>query len=244
MSTAKDHAVDRLAREALTNFGADVRRLRDDAGISCRALARESGIDVSFLREIEAGMASPSIQTCTRLAVALGADLPVRLYPNTGPTIRDRHQSGMAEVALKELNRRWQPFAEIAVRRPSRGWIDLGFHDGRAGVFVATEIQSELRRLEQLLRWAEAKAAALPSWDGWVHLGPEPAISRLLIVRETRANRTTAEEFRRLLRTAYPADGRDALDSLRGTDAWPGAAIVWAARDRTGVGRYRLVARH
>ena len=244
MAKGNDSAVDRLVREALSNFGEDVRRLRADAGISRTALARASRIDLSFLREIEAGKACPSIHTCTRLAIALGADLPVRLYPNTGPTIRDRHQAAIAEVALKELHRRWQPFAEIAVRRPSRGWIDLGFHDGRAGVFVATEIQSELRRLEQLLRWAEAKAAALPSWEGWIHLGPEPAISRLLIVRETRANRATVEEFRRLLRTAYPADGRDALHSLRGTEAWPGPAILWAARDRTGPGPYRLVDRH
>lgn len=243
MPSAPNRTAVRLAREALTNFGADVCRLREDAGISRMALARASGIDVSFLREIEAGAASPSIQTCARLAVALGADLPLRLYPNTGPTIRDRHQSGIAEVTLKSAHPRWRPFAEIAVRRPSRGWIDLGFHDGRAGVFVATEIQSELRRLEQLLRWAEAKAAALPSWDGWLHLGPEPTISRLLIVRETRTNRATAEEFRHLIRTAYPAAGRDALEALRATDSWPGAAILWAARDRSGPGPYRLVDR-
>lgn len=244
MSTVEHRAVERLAREALTNFGADVHRLRLDAGISRRALARASGIDLSFVRQIEVGKANPSLQTCTRLAIALGADLPLRLYPNTGPTIRDRHQAAIAEVLLREAHRRWQAFAEIAVQRPSRGWIDLGLHDARAGVFVATEIQSELRRLEQLIRWAEAKAAALPSWEGWVHLGPEPAISRLLIVRETRANRATAAEFRHLLRTAYPANGRDAIDALRETDAWPGSAIIWAARDRTGSGPYRLVDRH
>jgi transcriptional regulator with XRE-family HTH domain len=243
MPSAADRAAERFVREALSNVGADVRQLRDDAGISRATLARESGVDLRFLREIEAGAASPSFRTCTRLAVVLGADLPLRLYPNTGPTVRDRHQAGIAEVTLAEAHPRWRPFAEIAVRRPSRGWIDLGFHDARAGVFVASEIQSELRRLEQLPRWSEAKAAALPSWDGWVHLGPEPMISRLLIIRETRTNRATAEAFRRLLRTAYPADGRDALESLRGTDPWPGPAILWAARDRTGSGRYRLVDR-
>lgn len=238
-----DRAAKQGARQAFMNFGADVRRLRDDAGISRRALARESGVDLSFLREIEAGTASPSVETCSRVAVILGADLPLRLYPNTGPLVRDRHQSGIAEVALGDAHRRWQPFAEIAVQRPSRGWIDLGFHDARAGVFVAIEIQSELRRLEQLLRWAEAKAAALPSWEGWVHLVPEPAISRLLIIRETRTNRATAEAFRHLLRTAYPASGRDALESLRGTASWPGPAILWAARDRSGADQYRLVDR-
>ncbi len=243
VSTNVNRAVERLERQAFRTFGADVARLRDDAGISRAALARASGVDLSFLREIEAGTASPSLQTCTRLALALGADLPLRLYPTTGPILRDRHQAAIAEVILGAAHPRWRPFAEIAVRRPSRGWIDLGFHDRRAGLFVATEIQSELRRLEQLLRWAEAKAAALPSWDGWVHLGPEPTISRLLIVRETRATRTIADEHRLLLRAAYPGDGRDALEALTGTGAWPGAAIIWAARDRIA-GGYRLVDRH
>jgi transcriptional regulator with XRE-family HTH domain len=241
--TNVDRTVERRTRQSLAGFGADVVRLRSDAGISRAALARASGVDLSFLGEIEAGTASPSIQTCTRLAVGLGADLPLRLYPSTGPTIRDRHQAAIAQITIKDLHPRWQTFAEIAVRRPSRGWIDLGLHDGRAGVFVACEIQSELRRLEQLFRWADAKATALPSWDGWAGLGHAPEISRLLIVRETRTTRATAEEFRHLLRTAYPADGRDALEALRATDAWPGPALVWAARHRSAGGRYRLVDR-
>ena len=240
---AFERAVEHLSRHALSGFGADVVRLREDAGISRAELARATGVDASFLGEIEAGTANPSTSTCARLALGLGADLPLRLYPTTGPTIRDRHQAAIAEITLGALHGRWSPYSEIAVRRPSRGWIDLGLHDSASRVFVATEIQSELRRLEQLLRWAEAKAAALPSWEGWLRLVPEPAISRLLIVRETRANRTISVEHRRLLRTAYPADGRDALDALRGTGAWPGAAILWAARPRSGDPSYRLVAR-
>ena len=242
MPSPVDRAVVRGCRESLSSFGVDVSRLRDDAGISRAALGRATGIDPSFLGEIEAGTANPSIETCTRLAIGLGADLPLRLYPSTGPALRDRHQAAIAEALLRAVRPRWKAFAEITVRRPSRGWIDIGLLDG-AAVFVAVEIQSELRRLEQLLRWAEAKALALPSWDGWVQLGAEPTISRLLIVRETRTNREAAENHRHLLRTAYPAYGRDALDSLRGSGAWPGAAIVWAARDRSGAGPYRLVAR-
>lgn len=241
-TTSFDRAVERRTRQALANLGTDVLRLREDAGIPRAALARASGVDVTFLREIEAGTANPSVQTCARLALALGADLPLRLYPTTGPSLRDRHQAAIAEVALRHAHPRWGPFVEIAVRRPSRGWIDLGFHDSRGRIFVATEIQSELRRLEQLLRWAAAKAAALPSWDGWPRLDPEPTISRLLIVRETRATRGVAEEHRRLLRAAYPADGRDALEALTGSDPWPGAAIIWATRDRRA-GGYRLVDR-
>ena len=83
-------------------------------------------------------------------------------------------------------------------------------------MFIATEIQSELRRLEQLVRWSEAKAAALPSWEGWPHLGEHVAVSRLLVVRDTRTNRDIAATFRRLLRTAYPSEPEDALAALVG----------------------------
>jgi len=36
-----------------------------------------------------------------------------------------------------------------------------------------------------------------------------------------------AAESRRVLREAYPADPRDALESLSGTATWPGSAMLW-----------------
>ena len=113
------------------------------------------------------------------------------------------------------------------MRRPVRGWIDLALTDPTNGLVVATELESELRRVEQLIRWSTEKADAIE------------AGSRLLVVRWTRANRLAVEAARRLLREAYPADPRDALESLTGTAAWPGPALIWARIDR---GRAELVA--
>jgi hypothetical protein len=62
-------------------------------------------------------------------------------------------------------------------------------------------------------------------------------VSRLLVVRWTRANREAAAAARRVLREAYPADPRDALEALTGTAAWPGSAMIWA---RLGKGGARL----
>jgi transcriptional regulator with XRE-family HTH domain len=232
----------RVEAVAAAKFRDDVERLRSDAGLSIPELARLSGVDRARLYRVLAGQAGPSASTRARLAVALGADLAIRLYPNTGPLVRDRHQARIAEGLLEIVHPRWRPFPEVRVLRPSKGWIDLAFHEARQRVVVATEIQSEINRLEELIRWADEKARSLPSWDGWPMLGEPPAISRLLVGRRTRATKTVAAQFERQLRLAYPAHPDDALEALTGAQAdWPGPAMIWA--DVTANGAHLLSGR-
>lgn len=232
-------AAARAAARARRQLAEDIEHLCADAGLSHAALARASGVPGSFLGRILDGTARPSVETYARLTAALGADLSTRAYPNTGPAIRDRHSVPILEALLAALHPRWTPYTEVAVHRPSRGWIDVALHDGRASLVLATEIESTLRRIEQLIRWSGEKAASLPSWDGWVHLG-EPDVSSLLIVRWTRATREAAASAAGQLRVAYPAHPDDALSSLTGTAPWPGRALVWARPDGD---RIRLVGR-
>ncbi|NJD28359.1 MAG: helix-turn-helix transcriptional regulator [Chloroflexi bacterium] len=212
----------------------DLRTLCADAGISIRELSRASGVPNGYLARVFQGEAQPSLETYAKLGGPLGADLSARLYPNTGPEIRDRHQAGILEWLLGVLHPRWRPFSEVRVWQPSKGWIDAVLHEARATLAVATEIESELRRLEQQVRWHEEKALALPSWRDWEELG-EPAISRLLIVRRTRATRAVAREFARQLALAFPAHPDDAMAALTGTTPWPGPALVWVTVDKRGV---------
>jgi transcriptional regulator with XRE-family HTH domain len=211
----------------------DLVRIREDAGISRSQLALATGVDRRYIDRIEGGGTRPTIELYQRLASALGADLTTRIYPNTGPAIRDRHQARILELTLTALHPRWARFGEVAVRQPSRGWIDLVLHEPVERVLVAGEIQSELRRLEQLVRWSAEKADALPSWEGWMRLPDRPQISRLLIVRRTRGTLAIAREFERQLRLAYPSHPDDALASLTGTAPWPGPAMVWVVLDGT-----------
>ena len=221
-----------------------------DAGVALETLAKAAGVPGSYVRRIVAGTARPSIETYAKLAVPLGADLATRLYPNTGPLIRDRHQARIVEALLGQLHPRWRATTEVGVTRPARGWIDVVLHDPREALFVAVEIESDIRRIEQQLRWSRMKADALPSWADWpggargsdgpdrAHGsdgprgdspdGDRPGISQLLIVRRTRATRQTATEFVGQLSVAYPAHPDDALSALTGTAQWPGPARVWA----------------
>ncbi|HEY3334766.1 MAG TPA: hypothetical protein VGK16_05955 [Candidatus Limnocylindrales bacterium] len=133
----------------------------------------------------------------------------------------------MLDLLLGARHPRWKAFTEVHVHRPARGRIDLVVHDPRERIAVAHELQSELRRLEQLIGWQLSKAESLPSWVGWDHLGETGTISSALIVRRTRATRRIADTFARQLRVAYPAHPDDAVEALTGTAPWPGAALIW-----------------
>lgn len=234
-SPVGSRAADRLSKRAHARLVEDIERLAADAGISHAALARAAGISPSYLAEVLAGKAEPTLQTYGRLAIPLGADLVARLYSNTGPLIRDRHQARILEALLEVRHPRWEPFTEVGVRAPARGWIDLALHEPRERVMLASEIESELRRLEQQVRWSTEKAQSLPSWEGWPALGATPTISRLLVVRRTRATRDVARTFSAQLRVAFPAHPDDAIAALTGTQPWPGPALIWVALEKDRV---------
>ena len=94
---------------------------------------------------------------------------------------------------------------------------------------LAVEVQSEVRRLEQQLRWQNEKADVLPSAEFWRYLDGTPRMERVLILRSTRANREVASRFAATLATAFPARSADAYAALTTPDApWPGNALLWA----------------
>lgn len=229
-------AADKAAGAMRHRLEEDLLRLCTDAGVSGRELAEATGLPRSFVWRILNGGARPSLETYALLAAALGADPVARLYPRVGPLIRDRHQAPIVEGLVGRLHSRWLPVPEARVRRPASGWIDLALVEQRAGLVVATEVESEINRLEQQIRWSQEKAASLPSWDRWSALG-ELEVSRLLVLRATRATRSVAADHRLLLRAAYPAHPADALASLTGIVSWPGPALVWARLDH---GRVRF----
>jgi len=225
------HHLERARRTMVRSIGLEIERLREDAGVAGAVLARTAGISPAHLNRVEAGRTTPSLPTLLAISDALGSDLAVRLYPSTGPKIRDRHQAPILEALLRTLDPRWRATPEVAVRAPVRGVIDAVLHDPGEPIVLATEIHSELPRLEQLLRWHAEKSAALGSSELWPFLAAEahPAVSRLLILRSTRANRLLAATFEATLRAAYPAPIAAALDSLAGRGTWPGPALLWAS---------------
>jgi transcriptional regulator with XRE-family HTH domain len=221
--------IGRRALETRSRVATDIKQLREDAGASQRELAAEAGIDHALMSLIERGLREPSITVLTAIANALGADVSVRLYPGTGPRIRDPIQARIIETLIGLLHPRWDRMVEVPVLRPARGFIDLMLVDRPPTHVIATEAQSEFRRIEQLIRWANQKALSIPSAEFWDQLPGKPHIDRLMVVRSTRTNREVAIRFGETLRVAYPANARAAYRALT-TDvqSWPGAALLWA----------------
>ena len=200
-------------------------------GASLRALAGHAGIDFGYLAQVERGVREPSISVLAAIGKVLGADLSVRLYPNTGPIVRDHIQARMVEELLRIAHPRWRRMTEVPVYKPARGRIDVVLHDPQPAEVVATEVHSQIRRLEQQLGWARMKAESLPSADFW-RFADSPTVGQLLVVRSTRATRELARRFEATLRAAFPAPAADAFAGLVGTGPWPGNGLIWA--DVTG----------
>ena len=222
----------RVCRDMRVAIGAEIRRMRTDAGLTQRHLAALADIDHGFLSLIERGLREPSLAVLVAIAGALGGSVNVRLHPGTGPRLADPIQARITEALVRILDDRWTRMLEVPVYRPVRGVIDLVVHDRAANIAVAIEIQSQMRRLEQQVRWSNEKAMALPSADFWRFIDPEPKVDRLLILRSTRVNRELASRFSETLATAYPGPTANAYRALTSPDGgWPGSAVLWSTVD-------------
>lgn len=71
--------MDPFGKEAVSiDVGQRLRHLRDERGISMRALARRSGLSANALSMIERGLTSPSVSTLNKLATAL--EVPITAF--------------------------------------------------------------------------------------------------------------------------------------------------------------------
>jgi transcriptional regulator with XRE-family HTH domain len=217
--------------ELRRGIGQAIRQLREDAGLTLTHVALAAGVDRRYLARVESGDRGASVETLAVVLAVLGADLSLKAYPTTGPTIRDRHQAPMVEALLRALHPRWRASPEVPVYRPARGVIDVVLDDTVSPLAVASEHHSELRRLEQQVRWHREKELSLPSAELWRFLQRgevPPPTSRLLVLRSTRATRALANAHEQTLEAAYPARTRAILAALTTADApWPGSGIMW-----------------
>lgn len=216
-------------RELVSGVARALRGTRLDRGLSQRAVAAAAGIDHALLSRIEAGEITPTLATLTVIATALGMEPSIRLFPATGPRLHDRVSAPITDALLAVAHARWGRHLEIGVTKPDRGVIDLVLSDAKRGDIVATEVQGQLRRVEQQLRWAGQKADSLASAAGWPWGVRQPTVSRLLVLRSTAETRALVRGLPELFAAAYPVPEYAAYGALTAAQArWPGNALLWA----------------
>jgi DNA-binding XRE family transcriptional regulator/mannose-6-phosphate isomerase-like protein (cupin superfamily) len=100
------------SREALAEpVGAGLRKHREEAGMSLRALAREVGVSPSLISQIEHGKATPSVATLYAIVSELGISLDELFF--------DEPRGAAAVASAPEPEPRMDPGNE---RTPSSHW--------------------------------------------------------------------------------------------------------------------------
>lgn len=76
-----------MAHDPTTNIGHNVRRRRQDRGLTLEALAELSGVSPTMLSEVERGIKNPTVRLAWQVARALGCSLTDLLEPQASPPV-------------------------------------------------------------------------------------------------------------------------------------------------------------
>ena len=195
--------------------------LRSERGVTQRDLATGSGIDRTHLSRVERGRAAASVDVLVAVAANLGADVSVRLFPTSGPRIRDHSQAPMLEALVSRLDRAWRGRVEVPVPE-ARGVIDLVLHQRETATWIVCEAHSQLRSIDLVVRRLNEKTLAFGRLDA-----REATVSSLLLVRSTESTRRTVRLHEATLSHAFPGRYVDAIQALTGHAMWPGPTLLW-----------------
>ena len=228
--TTLESSIRERRRYLRRSVGEQLRRARLEADLSIRDVGRAVSLDPSHLSRVETGDRDLSVASLVAVAAALGQDASIRLFPSSGPRVRDHIQVRMIEALLAATHPRWESRLEVPVYEPVHGIIDVVLRDRLTSDIVAGEAHSGLHTVDAQVRWAMQKTEALPSAVGWpwADLREGPVVGRLLLLRSTTATRDLVRSLPETFRSAYPARTEHAWAALTSAEArWPGAAILW-----------------
>lgn len=206
-----------MARVLGVQIGTEVALARANLGLTRRAAARLSGISPSTQARIERGDPSVRLDTSCRAAAGVGLKLWAKAYPVKTPSLRDTGQLRIAETL------------RLAAHSSYRVVQELGLSNGRSAdeVFfgpdeiIHAEIERILADLQAQYRSGSAKRDELAT----AHQRP---VRLVLVVEDTRRNRTAIQPHFPLLRSMLPAGSREVMRSLRTGERLGRDGLLWA----------------
>jgi transcriptional regulator with XRE-family HTH domain len=192
--------------------GNAVRALRRRNGWRLQRLAAASGVSVSTISRLErGGLDGMSLRAVRRICAGVGLRVSLRAWLPGGEldSLLDRAHAQLGEAVADWLIRHgWTLRPEVSFSRwGERGSIDiLAWHPGESALLVI-ELKTAITDLQDLLSTMDRKLRLAPGIGG--ELGwPPDVVGAAVLVSDTRTNRRRVQQHARLLRAAFPSDGR------------------------------------
>lgn len=181
-------------RAQLRNLGGQIRTLRERRGLSLNQLARQSGISVTGIRNIEFGRANPGLLTVVALLDVLGVSLDelVGLARRAGKTVHVARAPATARDASvqRQISEIYQPQVRGRMVTLPAGTDMLTLRKAEAGPHFAFVLEGKVR-----VSTVDGHAHELAAGDA-IHLADQPPrvianagtrVARLLWVKDSRS---------------------------------------------------------
>lgn len=218
--------------------GSMVRAVRIRKGWRQEDLARAAGSSRATISRLERGhFGSLPVDRIRRICASL--DIRLDLQPRWRGGDLDRMMSRRHSILHESVTRviadafpEWEISPEVSFSiYGERGVIDiLLWHPGRRALLVI-ELKTEIVDVGEMLATLDKKrrlAWQIAKGRRWLPL----TVSAWIVVAGSRTNERRISEFRAMLRSAYPADGRqmrgwlrDPVESIAGMSIWPVATV-------------------
>jgi transcriptional regulator with XRE-family HTH domain len=215
-------------------FLATVRR---HLGLRQADVATLAGLDQTVVSRLERGLISGvSITSLRRVCAALGIEPSIELRWRGGLADRliDQDHARLVEVALRILAKAgWTTVPEYSFSvYGERGSVDiLAWHPVHRALLIV-EVKTRLTDLQALLMAMSRKVRLVPGLvadeRGW----DRSVLGRVVLVADTRANRTIVDGHRSMFDATFPARSREVRRWLgQPTGDLPGLWLTALRRD-------------
>jgi transcriptional regulator with XRE-family HTH domain len=188
------------------NVGKCLRKLRDERGLTIRALASRSGLAVNTLSLIENDKTSPSVSTLQQLANAM--DIPITaffeakrpeqkvIHLSAQSRQRASFESGfMEDLGAGVRQRRIEPFVVTLEAHASSGTLPI-VHTGHEFVFcLEGRLTYEIEGQEYVLEAGDSLLFEAHLPHRWMNADYSPSRSLLVLCPSDERDRPTERHF-------------------------------------------------
>ena len=212
---------DRELRRTAFRFAEDFRELRLRAGVSQRAVAQAIGVDQSVIARLERANPSVSARIRARACAVLGADFRMQFYRERSAQIYDAAHARIVNRLVALVGTGWR--TELELMLPGHRSVDACLFSRRA--IVVSEVETRVRRLEQVQRELESKREAVTA-----QFGTDRPVHVVLTLPPTHHHRGLVREHPALVESGFPASSARTRAALADASLpYPGDGILWVS---------------